>query len=44
MTPTAKLIQTIETAQTPYTVTFSPNAQLLAYGTVSFMAGGVLCA
>lgn len=44
MTPTAKLIQTIETAQTPYTVTFSPNAQLLAYGDGFFYGGGrVVC-
>ncbi len=44
MTPTAKLIQTIETAQTPYTVTFSANAQLLAYGDGFFYGGGrVVC-
>ncbi len=44
MTPTARLIQTIETAQTPYTVTFSPNAQLLAYGDGFFYGGGrVVC-
>ncbi len=44
MTPTAKLIETIETAQTPYTVTFSANAQLLAYGDGFFYGGArVVC-